>query len=376
MTHDEYRQYTYRIIDHIALALKLTPEAGLGSVEPNLSKLFFISNKHQVTALVAAALNKSGSLAEDFKEAYAKAIRKSLLFDREIATISASLEKAGIRYMPLKGILLKKLYPQVGMREMSDIDILFDRTAAEKVRDIMVSRGYTIKQYGKTNHDVYQKAPFFTFEMHRDLFDDIYDPQVWRYFSEKTYLKSNAGYLCEMSVEDMYIYLLGHIYQHYTNAGIGIRPLIDIYLYLKKYDSVMDRRYIEEELQRLGITEFSQMIENLSQKLWTPRSLTQKESEELDYFIFSGLFGNRRQFIHNKVNNAVGGPNGLTKLGYIRSRLKTSERKVQNSPFYSRHPRLAPLMKLTRPIKGVFTRRKEIMKELKELKNAKTKNKS
>ena len=77
------------------------------------------------------------------------------------------MDSEHIWYLPLKGIILKDYYPSVGMRQMSDNDILFDADAWERVEKHMLSEGYETESVGKGNHDVYQKAPVYNFEMHR-----------------------------------------------------------------------------------------------------------------------------------------------------------------------------------------------------------------
>ena len=53
-------------------------------------------------------------------------MRKALLFDAERKGILDFMEQRGIWYLPLKGVVLKDYYPAVGMRQMSDNDILYD----------------------------------------------------------------------------------------------------------------------------------------------------------------------------------------------------------------------------------------------------------
>ncbi len=373
MTKDEYRSYIYRMIEYIAVALDISSADALRNDTCELHTLFEAAKRHHIITLVDAGLNKCGIKSDDFTEASAKAKRKSLLFDAEMAKISADLSAAQVLYLPLKGILLKKLYPQVGMREMSDIDILFEKSAVKAVRDVMLNNGYESVSFDKTNHDIYTKPPFFNVEMHRELFDDIYLPKVYEYFSKKNYLSAVDGVRCEMSAEDMYIYLTAHMYQHHMTAGTGIRPLIDLYLYLKRYGDMMDFSYICDELQKLSLTEYEASVRKLSQKLWTPENLNAQEQAELDDYIFSGLYGSKNQYIHNKVVNAINGSSSVSKLDYIKSRFKVTERKVKSSPFFSKHPKLVPLMIITRPVKAVFTRPKSILLELKELKKAEKK---
>lgn len=47
-------------------------------------------------------------------------------------------EKAGIWYLPLKGVILKEMYPVYGIRQMADNDILFDFTYRKEVKDIFL----------------------------------------------------------------------------------------------------------------------------------------------------------------------------------------------------------------------------------------------
>ncbi len=86
--------------------------------------------------------------------------------------------------MPLKGTLLKDLYPKTGMREMADSDILFDASRCGDVKRIMKSLGFEIKAYGTDPHDSYLKPPVSNFEMHRKLFDDSFDKRIAEYYKD------------------------------------------------------------------------------------------------------------------------------------------------------------------------------------------------
>ena len=101
--------------------------------------------------------------------------------DIDRAQLFERLEADQIWYMPLKGSLLKDLYPRYGMRQMSDNDILFDSSRAEDVRQIMESMGFTTKHFGHGNHDVYFKKPESNFEMHTSIIDHN-DERFFEYY--------------------------------------------------------------------------------------------------------------------------------------------------------------------------------------------------
>lgn len=370
MTHDEYHQHAYRMIAYISVSLGIRTIDQLQPHADELSDIYQVAKKHRVTAMVAFALQKAGIRHEEFLSSKGMAIQKSALYDIEAEKVFSLLENARIRYLPLKGMLIKKLYPQVEMREMTDIDILFDKRHAEEVRDILLKEGYECATFGKTNHDIYFKSDFYTIEMHRELFDEVMAPQIDKYYSQKAFLTPDTDrYRCRMSDEDLYIYLIAHMYQHYSTAGIGIRPLIDIYLYLKRFRDTMDASYIAAELEKLSLTSYEHDVRQLSQKLWDPQTLSEQEREELDYYIFSGIYGLKSQHIKNMIDRSLNSEQ-MTKLAYIKKRFRLTPRKIQSSPFYSKHPRLAPLMVVTRPVKALFTRPKAIVRELSFLKKA------
>jgi len=50
--------------------------------------------------------------------------------------------------MPLKGSMLKDLYPENGMREMADNDMLYDADKQQEVMGIMLGHGYTAESVG------------------------------------------------------------------------------------------------------------------------------------------------------------------------------------------------------------------------------------
>ena len=96
----------------------------------DMDELYRLAEFHQMTALVAAALESAGVTDARLQQEQAKAIRKNLLLDHDRADIEEALEEAQIWYIPLKGVILKEYYPGIGLRQMSDNDILFDVTPA------------------------------------------------------------------------------------------------------------------------------------------------------------------------------------------------------------------------------------------------------
>ena len=84
----------------------------------DLERLYRLTKFHTVRAAVCIALKRAGVQDKQFDQAYKKAVRKNIYLDMERTAILSDFEQQGIWYMPLKGSVLKDLYPENGMREM------------------------------------------------------------------------------------------------------------------------------------------------------------------------------------------------------------------------------------------------------------------
>lgn len=285
--------------------------------EENRKELFRMSAKHFIDALVGTTLKRAGVvLPKYWEERMVKAVRKVLLFDVERKKLCAWMDRERIWYLPLKGIILKEYYPSIGMRQMSDNDILFDADAWERVEKHMLSEGYETESVGNGNHDVYQKAPVYNFEMHRSLYGKGHDERWVEYYSDikDCLIPDRADDRCygyHMSDEDFYIYITSHAYKHYSGSGTGLRTLLDFYAYLNAKEDSLDFDYIRTACKKLGIDDFEQHNRILCRKVFAPQqtynqdsfeqSLSADELEMLQYYLSSGVYGTFERMVANRM---------------------------------------------------------------------------
>ena len=361
-------------------AMIYTVACEIAGVLPELSgdvgaeEIFSAAREFGMGALVASALNKLG-LATDGMRAYLGAsIRRSILMDNERARISVLLSERGIRHVFLKGALLKTMYPSVGLREMSDFDVLFDQSARLSVRDIMSSAGYTVAEYGSGCHDVYTKPPVYNFEMHVSLFNSLESDVFANHFESalNKSLSEDGTSECKFSPEDSYVYIRAHEYKHYSTGGTGIRSLLDTYIYLGALGKKLDFDYINRELSAIGIRDYAESSATLASKLFSPSfarelylgtlSLSSDEADMLSYYMGSGLYGN----MENKVSNTIARDGGRgAKFRYIMFRLfPPIEWYRVNAPFYYKHRILIPFFVVKRVIVSLFTSPKRSINEI------------
>lgn len=371
-------EYTARNADDliylISCAVNGDPPDAERVEKMDLAEIYRLSMLHTLTSAVSFALEKAVPLPRAFDQARKKAIRKLTLFDVERAEITRELENAGIRYLPLKGIILKSYYPKAAMREMTDNDILIDPSRADDVRGIMTGLGYTCDSFGVYHHDTYSKPPTLDFEMHRRLFEDFQDPLLNAYYADIGDKLRRDGLRCSMSDEDFYLYMLSHTYKHYFYGGSGLRSLLDVYVFLRAHPD-LDRKYLDAELEKLNMTGFEEMMRRLSGKIYTGAQLNERERDDLTYFINSGSSGTNENMEYNSTARSLGNDDSkASKRRFLMSRVFISgEALEQNYPFVAKHKALYPLLLVYRPVKGAFTHPKGILNEYRKIKRFKKK---
>ena len=319
----EKEVFNNRIVKFIKLfSLYLNKKKAADFVIDNNELSFFIkmANRHSLTALLFKALQDTNSKVEEgvlkkLEEHYFLVLRKAILFDKERKELYDYLNTNQIDYLPLKGIILKDYYFDPYTREFADNDILFDGSKDKLVKDFFTYKDYIVELFRKSNHDVYIKKPFYNFEMHRALFGETGDNKknivYFKDYLSKAHIKEN--YEHELSKEGFYIYFTAHTYKHFHVSGCGIRTLIDYYLFLKN-NSDLDFTYINQELEKLDLLDFSNQIKTLAIKLFDDEPIDEKETEMLLYIASSGTYGTVDHYVAKGVK-AKG------KFGFLMSRV-------------------------------------------------------
>lgn len=350
--------------------------------EINLVEICNTAKRHSIEAMIYVVLEKFGffnnviddkekTLAKNWKHEKERILYNMFLVDIEREQILNYLESNGIWYMPLKGVILKDYYPEPYMRQMTDNDILFDKSFREEVRDFMVSQGYEAVTFEKNNHDIYTKSPVYNFEMHAELFGERHKESWVDYYNKdiKHLLvkDDDNSYGYHFSNEDFYVYMITHANNHFIKAGTGLRTLIDIYLYIDNNE--LDWKYIENETKKLEIYDFEKDIRCLSLRIFgnSERQLSEEEIEMLEYIVYSGANGTKENLVKYKLNQLNGGKEEIKfslRLKYTMKRIFPGmEFFEEYYPFVYKHKWLIPFTYIYRIFKGLLVRKKNPFKE-------------
>lgn len=348
MNNHNYKQNAYYLLYLIRCVLNDKTPTKEKLDKMDLSGVFTVAEAHSLPAIAAYALESAGLRDQRFIEAKYKAIRKDVTFDFERQAVISELEKAGIWYCPLKGCIIKNWYPDSGMRQMADNDILVNGEKMSEVRDIMEQLEFETKLFGMGHQDVYEKEPVYNFEMHSCLVEPRHGDLIYDYYlniKKKLIKDEDNSFGYHFRDEDFYIYFVSHEYKHFSGAGTGLRSLVDTYIINSHFKNSLDNKYVSEELKKLCIYDFERDSRRLAEKVFNGIKLDENEKQMLDIFIFSSTYGN---FKMQMKNRGVDG-SFLSKVKYVVRRLSLTERDLkENHPFFYRHRALRPLLYIKR----------------------------
>lgn len=368
-----------------------------------IGRIYYIAKKHNLVSIMAQAMEKLGFESDsDIWKRWLKEknqlIYKSVLMDVEREAIQDFFEKNNIWYMLLKGMVIRKYYPAPEFREMADNDILFDNKYSKEVYEFMTARGYKSDDYNKGYHDEYLKPPAYNFEMHRQLVSSKERPKWYEYYKDvKSILikdtnenretaanseSNNTSNQFYFSDNDFYVYFIVHTYKHFLNSGMGLRTVLDVYLYVSNLQEKLDFDYIEEQLKKLDAYDFEQTFRSIAFKMFGKNakegnvaadelqdSFDAQEQEMLSYILDAGTYGNLENSVAHKMGYTKGEKKKASdKVKYIFRRLFPSMDTIEEFfPFFYKHKWAIPFLYIYRIGKIPFARRKKVAGELKEV---------
>ena len=372
MEQEQFKSYVHQNIKLLSLYLNKKEDNSFVINKEMISFFYKLSKYHSLRAVLYLALKEtkvdiSPEYLDKLEQYYLNNVKKALLFEKERKELYQYLNDKQVNFLPLKGIVIKDYYLDPYSREFADNDILFDDAKSDVVKAFFIKKGYEVELYKRSNHDVYLKKPFYNFEMHRALFAPIEDNELYvKYYEnylDKTLVKEDYEHY--LKDEDFYIYFTAHTYKHYRNSGCGIRTLIDYYVYLKNKE--LDFDYINKELEKLDLLDFSNQIVNLSNKIFNDAPLTDEEEKMLLYIASSGTYGTMEHSVEKGIKKKG-------KFGYFMARVFPPYSFYKSAyPWAYKCPILIPIAWLARFFRIIFKNPKRAANELKMITKSKDK---
>lgn len=273
-----------------------------------MEDVYQMAKKHSVDCIAYAGLSKIlekdlAELDKKWKNRSMQCAMQGVIQFAERDKLYRLFSEAGIRILPLKGCLLKEIYPYKEFRQMADLDILVDEENALAAKDIMETAGYNpVGHFGYNNHDEYEKKPWCSVEIHRELFPKrVKNADKYKDVWERAYEEKVGSGIYRLTWDDFYICMLEHFAKHLYGSGSGIRSVMDVHVFLKYKGQELDRKYLKKQLKELELWEFKELAEQLAEN-WFEKGITGAFNEIEELIITSGSYGTKEQFDRVKID--------------------------------------------------------------------------
>ena len=313
--------------------------------------LRLVSDQHLSTLLYPAFKSSEGILPDEAAEK----LRRDCRLDQQRAAeqedaleeLTEAFSAQKIRFLALKGIVLKRYYDKPSYRMMGDLDLLIEPENRARARDIMESLGYRTASYGEMYDDVYFRRPFLEVELHVALGrPEDYSDERFATLWDRAAFSPEKPCFGELSPVDYYLYFLLHAAKHFRGRGTGVRTVIDLWCLKERFLPALDRAQLDIELEKFGMLTFERELTALCEA-WFDRGEAEGFFGEpmLRFLILDGgLYGNEENafFKHTVEDGDVSQAHANKRKLFLRRIFPTRENMAVRYPVLDKHPWLLP----------------------------------
>lgn len=306
-----------------------------------------LAAKHDVVHFIGlAAAGGALKLPTEKQELYqTKMLRTAMQMEQlqfAYFGICQTLQQAGVAFLPLKGAVLKSIYPQSWMRTCCDIDILVKKEEIEPaLQALQQQNGYAVELKNYHDYSLVKKgAPhlelhFSLKETHSNI--DALLEKAWQFAGPK----APGSFEYQMTPDFFAFHQYAHAYYHFLNGGCGIRTVLDLFLLSRAFPKGCSNA--KPLLQQTGILKFAAGLNALGEA-WFGGAKKTKELMLLQAYIFcGGVYGEQANRIALQQQRRGG------KLRYAAGRIWPSPEFLQNQyPALQKHPGLYPVLQVHR----------------------------
>lgn len=362
----------FELIRYAIKGDKLSNETLKGVSEEQLNSLFGLSKNHDCAHLITYALYQNGLIKKDHPSYKKFAYEQSLAVFRyeninyELNKVCEFLDENKIEHIPLKGSVIRSLYPEPWMRTSCDIDILIKKEEKDRVVQLLTNEfGCRLEQFFDYEISLYTPRNVHL-EIHLNLVaerqDKIIDEvlkDVWKY----SFVRHGYSYSMEMSDAMFYFYHVAHLSKHFCASGCGVRPFIDLWLLNNAKDYEQSLR--DEILAKGKLTKFDQGAKNAVSVWFDGEEYDDLTREIEDYILQAGVYGIKENWKYYYQNKNGG------KFRYVLSRVFLSFKELcEYYPSLKKHKWLYPFYQVRRWFRIIFCGgAKHSVNEIKEIKN-------
>ena len=275
----------------IRIAFGIDSPASAPSAE-ECEELLAFGKKQSILPIIYAGLKKMDIPADLLKaidRERNRDLRRFVLHNDALQKIEEVLNKEQIPYIPLKGAVLRNLYPTPEMRTSSDIDVLVHGDDLDRAVETIETHT-DFKADHRAYHDISMLNQSVHLELHFSIKenDEKLDKMLSRAWD---YAVPTESCRYAFTPEFQMFHVVAHMSYHFLHGGLGIRPFLDLWVLRNK--TKFDENTVKTLCQQCGILKFYEECCNLID-VWLEDDKHTETTEMLEQICLSGgVFGNR-----------------------------------------------------------------------------------
>lgn len=326
-------------------------------------EVYKIGRRQDMVPIVYCALSAMDPKPESeswgkWQQRFLSDCQRSEIQTEEGNRLISFLCERGVKILPLKGVVIKPLYPSPYLRDMCDVDFLYEGVGTDELTGLMQEAGYSPESLEIGCHDTFHKMPCMNVELHRKLMSE-FNPckDILKNMFDRAEKDRDIQNLYHMRTEDLYIHVIAHAAKHFQDSGIGVRPIADVYVLNQAYNDTWDREYIERQLRAGRLDQFEVKLREIAEAFFGEE---EKNIPERDFqFLFQGgLYG-------GKGTDDAWKFKGQNRMRYILSNIFPSYAYMHEMfPYQAKHPVLLPFAWIYRIFDVLLHRRQNIIRIL------------
>ncbi len=290
----------FALLKNCLFGVPLPASLAQSITEEKLALIYKSARGHDVAQMIASSLFEnsielSAEYKEKLKDQQLLAIYRYQCMKSEIEKISALFEEENIPFIPLKGAIIRELYPEPYLRTSCDIDILVHESDVERAVGLLTEKmGYIsgVRNY----HDYSLHSPNGVhLELHFNILENM--ENIDRLLSRAWEFAIPCEGSCRYNFTNEFVvfYAISHMSYHFATGGCGIRPFIDLYFMEKKIG--FDRGVLQKMLLECNLVKFYDSVNRLC-LVWFEGEEHDEITREMERFILTGgVNGSRKKGI-------------------------------------------------------------------------------
>lgn len=242
--------------------------------EPDWNKMYACAAHHSVLPIILEGCVKysefysaSEEIRNKFMTASLQTVAQQTWRTNAFLKVYDRLLQEGLKPLVLKGVVCRSTYKDLSdYRPSGDEDILIRKDEFERCKTILTDAGYlmedlhiTDKLLSKVFHIRFSNPNTgLRIEVHLSLMmnNNEFLRGINTYFTDVfdrcSCIKINSNLIYTLNPTQHYLFLFFHFLKHFTGSGVGIRQMLDLYMYHNYYKGEIDWNEVEESILKMS----------------------------------------------------------------------------------------------------------------------------